>query len=325
VLAVAALLALRRGLMLFLQGRADSGEAWLVLGAAACGFALADLLEADHARVLRLSVATGAMLWMLARTAFQAWPPLRQEFGDRIAFFLIAPLLAGASLLLVRIAVALPGVPSAVLASEAGLDFALATLALMLGVLLHCNLAAAVMLRMVAKLRRLSQRDPLTGLLNRAEWLRRLASQHHWLGRFGEPYSLLMIDIDHFKAINDAHGHAAGDTVLTALAQILMGGARDMDVVGRVGGEEFCMLLPRTDPVSARRTAERLRQTVAETDVRWQQQAMRLTVSIGLAVADDPEEPPQVLMDRVEQALTQAKRAGRNRTAMARAARAVVG
>ena len=318
LLAVLALLALRRGMLLFLQTPSADGEAALLLAMMAGLSTFVAYLSGDQAMAARIVLNSGTMLWVLVRAAQLSWPALRREFGHRTAYFIIVPLLAGASMFGARL-VALAWMPAQsvrVLPTDSPFNTAMVMLFLLLGVLLHGSLASVVLLRLVHRLRRLSQRDALTGLLNRGEWLRRLAAQHRWLGRFGEPFAVLMIDIDHFKAVNDSLGHAAGDAALVALAQILTASAREMDVVGRLGGEEFCVLLPRTDPESARRTAERLRQAIADTEVGWNQQAIRMTVSIGVAIADDAQEPAQALLDRADRALYQAKRSGRNRTSM---------
>jgi diguanylate cyclase (GGDEF)-like protein len=128
---------------------------------------------------------------------------------------------------------------------------------------------------------------------------------------------LLLVDIDHFKRINDTLGHAAGDAALVTLSQMLAGSARQVDIVGRLGGEEFGVLLPRTDPMAALRTAERLRKTLAAAELRWRGEPLTLTVSVGVAIATDPDEAPAEVLERADRALYQAKREGRNRSVVA--------
>ena len=119
---------------------------------------------------------------------------------------------------------------------------------------------------------------------------------------------LLMLDIDHFKALNDKLGHQAGDEVLRKLAQTLIGGCRDFDVVARYGGEEFAVILPMTDPDSATRTAERLRRTVQEVMA-----ATRITVSVGVACFPHHAHDADGLVRAADLALYESKFCGRNR------------
>jgi diguanylate cyclase (GGDEF)-like protein len=200
------------------------------------------------------------------------------------------------------------------------LNIASALVVLLLVLILHCNLAAMVLVRLLGRLRHLSQRDALTGLYNRAEWNRQLEAQHRWLGRFGEPFGVLLIDIDHFKKVNDTLGHAAGDAVLLTVAQVLTASAREVDVIARLGGEEFGVLLPRAEQMTVRRAAERLRQMLGDAETTWRDQPIRLTVSIGAALCNDADESPSQLLERADHALYQAKNTGRNRTVVARLA-----
>src|SRR6185436_11318492 len=125
---------------------------------------------------------------------------------------------------------------------------------------------------------------------------------------------VLMLDIDHFKAVNDRHGHAAGDDVLKLISATFAWGLRDADVCGRIGGEEFAVVLPETGLAQAMQTAERLRLTVAKTAVPTDHapEPLRVTVSVGVAALSDGESLDELLA-RADQSLYQAKRAGRNR------------
>ena len=177
-----------------------------------------------------------------------------------------------------------------------------------IGFLLMYNEAAQ------ADLRRLARIDPLTGALNRLaleEEARRL------FGRAGAPSGLavLMLDADHFKAINDRHGHAGGDRVLAALAHGVGARLRPGDVLGRVGGEEFLVLLPHTDLATATALAEELRAHVASQPLGLDGLAQAITVSIGVAVRDATDGDADALIRRADHSLYEAKRAGRNRIA----------
>ena len=174
-----------------------------------------------------------------------------------------------------------------------------------------------VVMRLVYRLQHLSQHDSLTGLLNRRAIENSLGKEAQRLQRFGEVYSVMLVDIDHFKRINDNLGHAAGDEVLRAVATILSEHAREVDRVARYGGEEFCVLLPHTDHEGALQAAERLRSAVHRSDIPWQDELICVTISTGLATAQDPDEPLHALLKRADDALYRAKTEGRNRVVAA--------
>ena len=127
-----------------------------------------------------------------------------------------------------------------------------------------------------------------------------------------------MVDIDHFKRINDRLGHAAGDAVLCAVAQTLQAHAREVDRVARFGGEEFCVLLPHTLHEGALQAAERLREAINLVSIPWNDEVISVTISTGLATADNPDESLDAIIQRADQALYQAKADGRNRVVAAR-------
>ena len=164
------------------------------------------------------------------------------------------------------------------------------------------------------RLRENSQRDGLTEAYNRRHvdahfepMLQRALSQ-------GLPFSLLVVDIDHFKQVNDVNGHLAGDDCLRAVANLLRDAAGDAGVVARFGGEEFLILMPGADELSARRTAEYIRLRIASTPIKADGAPVQLTVSIGVATATALTAfDAQGLMRRADEALYEAKRGGRNR------------
>jgi len=169
--------------------------------------------------------------------------------------------------------------------------------------------------RMNDELRVLATTDFLTGLPNRREFMGRLADEQGRLQRdIGACAAVLLLDIDHFKRINDEHGHAAGDTVLRQLAELMRDGQRKIDMLGRIGGEEFAILLPGTELDAAAVFAERLRGRVAETPMRLDDgAALHVTVSIGLAAMGGKHPGGDAALIRADQALYCAKRGGRNR------------
>ncbi|MFJ2381959.1 sensor domain-containing diguanylate cyclase [Pseudomonas protegens] len=160
------------------------------------------------------------------------------------------------------------------------------------------------------QLQHLSRTDHLTQLYNRGHWEQRLQFEY---SRHGSSIALLMLDIDHFKSINDRHGHQAGDAVIKRVSDLIHQHVRDSDVAGRYGGEEFAILLPHTDLAGARTLAERLRQSVEEQEVIHNGQAIAFTISLGIACLDRPARDHRCLIEWADQALYASKRAGRNR------------
>ena len=162
------------------------------------------------------------------------------------------------------------------------------------------------------RLSQLSRVDDLTGLRNR-RYLLELAENLYQRGlRDSRPLSLLLIDIDYFKLINDRYGHPAGDRILKAFARALVDQTRQVDVVARLGGEEFCILMPDTDPPSALEVAERIRQHIQSLSIHHSGVSIPLTISLGVATGAAEDAAFDRLYSRADQALYVAKASGRN-------------
>lgn len=160
----------------------------------------------------------------------------------------------------------------------------------------------------------LSLKDPLTGLANRRFLYATLDREIDRVTRAGDSALLMMLDIDHFKSINDAHGHLAGDLVLQSVARTLSACVRPMDTVARYGGEEFAVVLPSCQATFARAVAERMRRAIESTPVRISPvEQVNVTVSVGGAFALQwIRSTKQLWVERADQQLYQAKQAGRN-------------
>ena len=199
------------------------------------------------------------------------------------------------------------------------------TLTVMAYQMLHVSLTFSLYLmanrRLLAELERdlqertrLATTDTLTGLANRARFMSRAAQELARTARYGGPLSVLMLDIDHFKVVNDTHGHQAGDHVLESLGRLLREALRDIDLAGRVGGEEFAVLLPQTNLVHAVEAAERLRLKVAAMEVPLEHGLpLRITISIGVASHAGDGINLDTLLSQADTALYDAKHAGRDR------------
>jgi diguanylate cyclase (GGDEF)-like protein/PAS domain S-box-containing protein len=167
-------------------------------------------------------------------------------------------------------------------------------------------------------LRDLATKDFLTGLYNRRAFEEMARQELTRWQRGRDPLSLLIIDADHFKRVNDTHGHGTGDDVLRAIARAVKDQTRELDVVARLGGEEFVVLLPSTDAIGGRAAAERIRLAVEGLRVPAPDGSMvRLTVSVGIAEAARDAASIELLLQRADEALYEAKRRGRNRSLIA--------
>ena len=180
--------------------------------------------------------------------------------------------------------------------------------------------ASALSIALVSRSQRLLQlatSDPLTGLFNRGYVDDRLAMELSRAQRYGKALTLAVIDADHFKALNDTHGHTAGDAVLKKLAGMLRGSFRQSDTAGRYGGEEFVVILPETDIETACRKVDALRDRIASTpiDLRGHGKSVRVTISAGLASFPQDGADAAELFATADERMFEAKHAGRNRVA----------
>jgi len=171
---------------------------------------------------------------------------------------------------------------------------------------------------MEEELRMLATTDPLTGVNNRRKFLETSERELARCARYNHPLCLLMLDADHFKLVNDTHGHDVGDKVLKLLSDICVRELRDVDVFGRFGGEEFVAALPETSMETALEVAERLRDCLASTEVTISDGApLKFTVSIGAAERTKDDKSVHDLLNRADGALYQAKESGRNKVVYA--------
>jgi diguanylate cyclase (GGDEF)-like protein len=210
-------------------------------------------------------------------------------------------------------------VTHAVLSLVGGGDRWLATAAAVVCAMTITPPIALPLLRMLGELEAaraqldvLATRDELTGVHNRRQFL--VLADREWSRsrRYDMPAALLMIDVDHFKRVNDVHGHLAGDLLLREIARAAGDTLRQPDLLGRYGGEEFMVFLPHADPLGAIDAAERIRERVAQLSLEWKGQTVRATVSIGVAAIDVMHDSLAALIQDADHALFAAKDAGRN-------------
>ncbi len=176
----------------------------------------------------------------------------------------------------------------------------------------------AWMQSLIDSLCEMSSRDALTGLVNRRQFELALAREIDRVARSGEPALLLMLDIDHFKRVNDNHGHAAGDQVIRAVGAALAESVRPMDLVARIGGEEFAVILPNCAPAFGQAVAERIRRRVERQHVAISpSQQLAVTISVGGAFAPQwVRSTIRLWTERADLQLYRAKSEGRNRACL---------
>lgn len=302
---------LRSGMRQVTRQRSTMGPALaLWLGASAVL-----LLVPSHPGSLRLMAtvfaASASALALL--TAHDAWGPLRREFGQRGALLLLWPFGAFGLLMLLR-SLALALLPTTEFAPQAPDPFTVGTMWLYVVTVLvvNFNLIGIAILRLFARIRDVADRDALTGVFNRRGLQGRFAEHRARALRRGTPFSAVLLDLDHFKAFNDTHGHAAGDEALCTVTRVLGSLMRQEDAVGRFGGEEFVVLLADTDLHGAILAAERIRAAIAEEPVRLPAATIALTASLGVAQCRAVDDSLDDLLQRADFALYRAKASTRN-------------
>ena len=180
--------------------------------------------------------------------------------------------------------------------------------------------AATRLVRMQQQFRRMAETDALTGAANRRAFMQYLESQADLARRGGQPLSVIMVDLDHFKRINDTYGHGCGDRVLTGTVKVVQACLRERDMLGRLGGEEFAVVLPGAEGDAAIRAAERIRTAISgQVFTDDEGEPIPVTASLGLAFAGDEDamETAESLLQMADEALYEAKGAGRNRVMIA--------
>ena len=168
------------------------------------------------------------------------------------------------------------------------------------------------------ELEKIAITDSLTEVRTRRHWMERLTEEIKRSRAQKIKMSILMMDVDHFKTFNDQYGHLTGDQILRKIAKILKENLREIDIAGRYGGEEFCVLLPDTDFEGAQYAAERIRQAIEKSVIEAYDNTVKATVSIGLATFPKDGQTLEELIEKADQSLYQAKQTGRNRVGRAK-------
>ncbi len=313
---VAGTQAVRRGIQRFADQRTTPILDALVLSATV----MAAMAAVDPTQIrTRIAVLQLVEAGLMAHAAWIIARHLREEFGRSTAWWASSPLWFIAALQIVRL-IGVFVAPEHVARSVNEVTVGNIVFAgLMMNSIMIVNLSgfALIAIRVVRRLDDLSRRDAMTGLLNRGAIEQALDDRLQRARRLGTGLALLVLDVDHFKRINDLHGHPVGDAVLVALADALHQSVRTGDVVARAGGEEFWILASEVDSAKAQELAERIRLAIALCSPRVAQSRLQVTASIGVALCHGGAESARDIIVRADQALYAAKAAGRDQVAMA--------
>jgi diguanylate cyclase (GGDEF)-like protein len=306
----------RRGIELFMRVPKHDLEQILVL--VLVGGTVALLGPREENASWRVILSYGCQGYLMLRAMWNVRRALRLEFGRGTLFAIVAPgVLISVLLAILALRQVVDFAHPMEMQTSTAANYGLMYYYLTGSALFNFGFMVLLTQRLVVKLQHTSRRDALTGLFNRRaldEELQR-TWQRYLRGR--EPFAVLLVDLDHFKQINDAHGHAAGDRVLISIANVLQGHARGTDVVGRIGGEEFLIVLPGAHTHEAERFAERLRHLIENQSVRAGTQSLRVTISAGIARVEAGDASVEAVIARADGALYRAKAAGRNRVDVA--------
>jgi diguanylate cyclase (GGDEF)-like protein len=259
-----------------------------------------------------LAASTSGMMAMTAGIVIAAYPRLRRVLSWQLSGLLVSPYVLLALMFLSRtLAALLLPIEQLSLLRQDQANMLWLWVGFLMALLINTQAAFLLVLRLVLTLQRLTRLDPLTGTLNRRAFddALRLA---HAQSRRGVRYSLVLMDLDHFKALNDRLGHASGDAALGFVVEQCRPMLREVDAFGRLGGEEFCLLLHDTDIHGAALVAERIRLQLQQSPWAWQGQGWPLRASFGVAQPEPSDPDGSAVLARADAALYEAKRLGRD-------------
>lgn len=254
-------------------------------------------------------------LYTIMQSAKEAYVHMVKDFERKYCLVVLSPLYLMATLTFARIILTL-------IIAQQNTDLRQATvfniiflIVMMLAILGFNGTAIGLVIsRMITRIKCLSQEDPLTKTFNRRHLTTLAEEEINKLHKTGTTLSIIMLDIDHFKKVNDQYGHAAGDAALIKCVETITRTVRATDYVGRLGGEEFCIMLPNTDVKAAKGLAERIRVNLEGETVVWQDKEISITASFGVAaLTSDGKNEWSNLLNKADVAMYEAKNNGRNR------------
>jgi len=311
IFGVVAMVALHSGVRLFVGAPRSPGSYALALAIVLVASWLG--LAPAHA-ALRVGVNSAVLTVITLAIAADLYRYGRKVVRRRQTWLLAVPLVAAAAGFSLRGVRALwhPESVATEMIADSALNVGSSVAYMVIALSFHATLIGLVVDRLLADLRHRSRHDGLTGLLNRRTMEETLLAQIQRSRRTGEPFTVLMLDLDHFKAINDRHGHAAGDRALKHAAAALKSELREVDALARFGGEEFLVLMPGATAEAATPVAERLRNALITDAPEVDGGTLFLSASIGVAQWREPAEESSRLLMRADAALYRAKMRGRD-------------
>lgn len=252
---------------------------------------------------------------MLTRDNYYA---IRRETGNKVAIAMVMPLIAMVIIFAIRFFIALfaPDETQTFIAIHTVEAIPMLWFYVFLALLINIVMIGNAMTRLVSKIRVLAEKDQLTGLWNRRAMQKRLSHIHQRWQKKAEPYSVILLDLDHFKHINDHYGHDVGDLALLTAARLFNSVLREGDILCRHGGEEFLVLLPATSAQAARVVADKLHRILRENPINWQDKKVQLCASVGYATIYQGCQPDKLLIE-ADHAMYRAKSEGRDRICQA--------
>ncbi|WP_413472666.1 GGDEF domain-containing protein [Shewanella baltica] len=271
--------------------------------------------SSERTLAVAFSACAALIFTMLTRDNYQA---IKRDTGNRVAIAMVMPLVAMVGIFTIRIFIALlsPEESPMFIAMHTHEAIPVLWFYVFLTLLINIVMIGNAMTRLVSKIRMLAERDQLTGLWNRRAMHKFLNNIHQrWL-RDNVPYSMILLDLDHFKEINDQYGHDAGDLALLTAARLFGSVLRENDALCRHGGEEFLVILPATDAPAARAVAEKLHQVLKDNSFIWQGVTIKIHASLGYATIYQGCQPDKLLI-QADQAMYRAKSEGRDRICQA--------
>ena len=311
-----AIMSLQRGIRTFI-GRPQPDRAHVLLLLASVAIAAFSL--APDRRPLQAAGNYAVLALLYGGIAFDLYRHARDQLRFDWPIVLALPVLLGSVAFGARVvrAIVQPESVAAQMAADRLMNVQAAMIYVVLVLSLHATLMVLVVARLVGELRRLSRHDGLTGLLNRRAMEELLATQIQRSRAGAAPFVLMMIDLDHFKRINDRHGHPAGDRALRHVAELLAGALPQAAALARYGGEEFVVLFPGATVSQAEQLAESLRNLLASNPLPHDSGSIPISMSVGVARWRGPADELSQLLLRADAALFQAKVQGRNRVVVA--------
>ncbi len=305
----------QRGMLAFLRLPERTGETLVVVAVTLAGMIWLGPVPQPRGWIHPGYLVAAAVGWVVLSTTWRAHRTLRDQFGSTVARVVATTNGVIGLINWLRVLIALVA-PQAILPLHvpSALNLGLVYMTMAAAASFNFMFLFLIVLRLLRRLTTLVQRDALTGLLNRRAMEQLLDRAWGRWRRLAEPFTVVSVDLDHFKHINDTWGHQAGDEVLKAAAGQLVANVRDVDAVGRVGGEEFMAVLEACAPGVSTVAAERLRQAVAAEAVQVEAGvSIAVTASVGVATVGPGDANVGEILKRADAALYRAKREGRNR------------